>query len=98
MNEENRPLPELQETILEADDLKRFFLELSDRSERLVMNVKGSARMRFTEISSIKELQTLLLEGEVWGAQLNYHVDGGHWLDTILVKDAGLRLVRIQQS
>jgi len=90
-------LPELQEAILGPDDLTRFCAELSERASHLNLRFKDSVRGQFSSIESLAALNTLLIERRIWGAQIDYQVDGERWLDTLLVKAEGIQLVRMRK-
>ncbi|MFN7135303.1 MAG: hypothetical protein ACK4N5_24730, partial [Myxococcales bacterium] len=91
------PLPELQDTLLDADTLERLFTDVGACAELVEIMFKGGEQ-RYAQ-SARRDLTLAgeaLLAGAVVAVQLRYRYRGVEWWDTLLREQAGVRLVRMQ--
>ncbi|HSC88178.1 MAG TPA: hypothetical protein VLC09_12935 [Polyangiaceae bacterium] len=90
-------IPELQQTMLDEEGLRRLFAELPERS-LLEATVRATPLARPRRVQQLKRLLTRLVERRVFGAQLRYELHGMVWLDTLVAAPGGMRLVRLEAS
>jgi len=91
------PLPDLQEAALDADTLAALVRDLETQTRILDVIVKGGAVQRAdTSPTTLSGSVAQLLNGQVRGVQVRYEHAGSEWRDTLMRRDGGVRLVRIQ--
>lgn len=92
-------LPELCDEVIGAATLGALFADL--RSETRVFSVslkaQGARRAEAGE-ASLASAEEELLRGSIGGAQIRYEYRGAVWIDTLLPRSDGFRLVRIRHE
>jgi hypothetical protein len=93
------PLPELNQALLDDATLERLFHDLAACTE-IVEIIPKFAQRRMVEPGtvSLDDARCLLRDGSVRGVQVRYRYQGADWWDTLMVTDAGVRLVRIRHD
>jgi hypothetical protein len=90
-------LPDLQDTLLDAETLGRLFFDLGQLATILEVRLKGAALSHAQSLSpSLEHARTLLAAGSALGVQIRYQYGGSEWIDTLLRTQHGVRLVRMQ--
>lgn len=94
---ENPPLPELQESLLDAQTLEQLASDLLSLAQVEEVLLKGGAAAMTTgKAVSLTEALEALQQGRVLGVQVLYRYGGTGWRDTLLRTPHGIRLVRIE--
>lgn len=91
-------LVEMDEVVLTGDEILRMVRMLDARAKDVVVRVKREADSPEHDTVTLRELAPLLLQQQVFGAQIQYSYDSGRWLDTLVVTSTGFRLVRVSIS
>ncbi len=99
-DEPGPPLPQLTEGLLDPATLEQLFADLDACTEVLEVLTKQGPQDRVTGTGrpSLAEAHDLLLGGGVRGVQIRYRYQEEEWLDTLLVRPAGTRLVRMRSA
>jgi len=93
---DERPLPELNEGLLDAATLDQLFADLTDCAVGLEVRLKsGSARRAHAGTTTLTEAREALIAGRVRGAQVRYFWDGKAWIDTLIRVPDGVRICRM---
>ncbi len=93
----DKPLPELQDTLLDAATLGQLFGDLATHARVLDVLTKGGATERTDgKPIGLDQAQRSLLAGDVRAVQIRYLFDQVEWRDTLMRVPGGIRLVRIQ--
>ena len=96
MGDAPEPLPDLHTGDLDAAGLSALFSDLERHAAVSSVTVKSSAQ-EYTRRQSptLAEALEALRQRSVHGIQVRYHWDGAEWIDTILVRPNGWRVVRM---
>ena len=92
-------LPALNLGLLDGESLRDLFVDIESAAELVSVFVKR-AEDQHGEVAteSLARLLELIRERQVLGAQVRYRHAGRFWCDTLMVTEAGVRLVRIEQT
>ena len=94
---ENPPLPQLQESLLDAQTLEQLASDLRSLAQVEEVLLKGGAMAMTTgKAVSLSQALEALQQGRVLGVQVRYRYGGSGWWDTLLRTPHGIRLVRIE--
>lgn len=94
---ENPPLPQLQESLLDAETLEQLVSDLQRFAQVDEVLFKGGATaMTSGRAVSLLEALESLRQGRTLGVQVRYRYAGASWWDTLLRTPHGIRLVRIE--
>ncbi len=91
-------LPDLQDAELTDEALGSYLDELIGTKVKVQINVKGSVHTRSLHFESLAKLKEAFTRKSIHAAQLRYHYQGIDWVDTVLRKAQGARLVRMPLS
>lgn len=97
--DENTPLPDLNEAILDRDTLDQLFrdLEACVRITEIIPKF-ADRRMVAEETVTLAQARELLLDGKARGVQIRYRYEDADWWDTLMNTPQGVRLVRIRHE
>lgn len=100
-----RPLPPLQEAVLDGATLDQLFFDIAKAAEVVSVSLKGGATARAGDLpragSGGDELalaRRALSDGTALGVQIRYRFAGSEWWDTLLRTPSGVRLVRVRHE
>ena len=101
--ENQKTLPELQQSVLDPETLEQLFSDLSSLTEIIEIIPKAAAAGYVDEKQqhiSLDEAREMLLSSTVRGLQIRYRYQGSQWWDTLLPDPGGngFRIVRIQHD
>ena len=95
--EVNPPLPELHQGELDEPGLRQLFQDLEHHAEVLSVNAKStSTATAGRERLSTADGLALLLHRAGTALQVRYRHDGAEWIDTLMERPAGWRIVRMR--
>ena len=91
------PWPELQEADLDVETLAALFRDLAALARVDAVRLKGG-RSRHADDGTVTldDGFNALRAGLVTGVQIDYHLDGEHWIDTLVDSHGHIRLVRLR--
>mgnify|MGYP001357911529 CR=1 FL=1 len=94
------PLPELQQSLLDAETFDQLFRDIIACAEVAEILPKYTAEGYVPEGATLllEEACAMLKRGELRGLQVRYRYQGADWWDTLMNTPAGLRLVRIRHD
>lgn len=93
----DEPLPDLHQGDLDADQLATLFQDLAAFAVIHGISAKGGTQAYTAgEGLTLAAAQHALQDRTVHGLQIRYSYQGAHWIDTLLVRPTGVRVVRIQ--
>ncbi|MBN1205954.1 MAG: hypothetical protein JXB05_13640 [Myxococcaceae bacterium] len=96
---ERAPLPQLQETLLDAETLARLVSDIQNLTVVDEVLLKGgAAAMASSQPLSFAQAVEALQQGRALGLQVRYRYQGKRWWDTLLRAPGGVRLVRIEHD
>ncbi|MBD5780849.1 hypothetical protein IEN85_15225 [Pelagicoccus sp. NFK12] len=96
--DETPKLPDLQQADLDEETLDRYFLDLQECAEVFaVIPKKGPGYVAPTAVE-LREGKSLLRSGQARGLQIRYGYQGAEWWDTLIVREGGVRMTRIEQN
>jgi len=92
------PLPDLQQSILDAPTVDQLFADIAACGSQLEIIPKFAAEERIDASSrlTLEDGRALLLAGQLRALQIRYRYQGSDWWDTLLPVPQGHRLVRIE--
>ena len=92
------PLPELYQGNLDVTQVRQLFSDLREFAEIDGLSLKGgpSAMTNGENTTSLAEAEALLSAHQVMGVQIRYRYQDKAWFDTLLRRDDGVRVVRIE--
>lgn len=91
------PLPEVFDSLLDAEALDALFRDLAALGSPLEISVKHGAT-RYAESAQALDLpaaRAALVRAEVRAVQIRYIHDGKRWCDTLMNAPSGVRIIRI---
>lgn len=96
-------LPEINESIIDADTLHQLIHDISSLTEILEVIPKGAPERYVAEPGTAANMsltlgRDLLLAGEIRGLQIRYRHEGAQWWDTLIRTDDGIKIVRIRHD
>jgi hypothetical protein len=92
------PLPELMQGDLDDGHRDRYFADLAACAQILEVGVRRAVREQVPAGGGmgLDAARELLCRGEASGMQVRYRYVGEEWLDTLLARGGGWRLVRMR--
>lgn len=91
-------LPNLLEGQLDREQCAKLFSDLSESAQVLHVQVRPTVAREGDRKTSLHEAQRMLDSGNARRVQIRYNYKGDTWCDTLVVLNAGVRLVRMCQS
>ncbi len=96
-------LPELHQSVLDADTVRQLVSDVSSLTEILEVIPKGTSDKYVADPGSASTMnielgRDLLLAGEIRGLQIRYRHEGAQWWDTLLSTPEGFKIVRIRHD
>lgn len=90
-------LPDLQDSVLDAETVRRLFFDLSQLATILDIRIKGAALAHARDgTPDLETARRVLHAGDALGVQIRYLHQGTEWIDTLLRGPHGTRLVRMR--
>ena len=93
-------LPELTESVLDADQVGDLFRDIGALTQ-VVEIIPKQGPQDYVDDTVALDLDTArdrLLDGTFRGVQVRYQYDGGLWWDTLIRTPQGVRIVRIRHD
>lgn len=89
--------PDVGQSFIDRDTLDQYLADLEACTDVVDVSVKG-ARMDHArdESYSLTDAASMLLAGDVLGIQVRYVWRNERWWDTLIRRDQGIQLTRIQ--
>ena len=91
-----KPLPDLHEEILSADQVRQLFADIAEHAELIEIGVRGA--VPDVQPTELDEARTIVETRAARGVQLRYRYQGAQWWDTLMIEAEGVRLIRIQHE
>ncbi len=89
--------PLVHEGELSEEEVTKYLSDVSRGGQRITVKVMDSARTQMRPLDKLAELHRLVLLKRVWGAQIQYLLKDAEWTDTLVVTQAGTRIVRVRR-
>jgi hypothetical protein len=93
-------LPELHQGVLDSATLDQLVLDIETCTELLEVIPKFGPESYVGEetVIDLKTAVSMLVAGELRGAQVRYKHEGVQWWDTLMATPQGVRIVRIRHN
>ena len=94
------PLPELMQGDMDHGYRDRYFADLAACAQILEVGVRRAVREHAPAGGGmgLEAARELLCRGEASGLQVRYRYAGEEWLDTLMARGSGWRLVRMRAA
>ena len=94
------PLPEICQEILDESILNQLVVDIETCTQLLEVIPKYGPDTYVEDGAKVglRDAVSMLLSGQLRGAQIRYVHEGSQWWDTLMATPAGVRLVRIKHD
>lgn len=96
---QQKELPDLHQAVLDPGTLNQLFEDIQQLTQVIEVKAKlASQEYALPDDLTLFRAKELLLKRSVGGVQIRYLYEGHQWFDTLLVKEQGIKLTRVNLS